>query len=142
VSDASTKAKHHGRETADHLLALAQWLEYRLHVRGRTDTGGCRVRSAPTLPVSLNSRTVSMAITAWSAKVFRRSIALSANDPARGRVMPIVPITVSVAQHRHDQKAAPAHSRASSLTLWGRSAVAIGIDCKFSSSRHPGVNPR
>ena len=46
-----------------------------------------------------------MAITAWSAKVFSSSICESGNGFATSRYTVIVPIGLSVAQHRHGKDA-------------------------------------
>ena len=50
------------------------------------------VRSRLRASSSLNSRTFSMAITAWSAKVFSSSICVSVNGPASGAPTMIAPI--------------------------------------------------
>ena len=51
--------------------------------------------------VSLNSRTFSIAITAWSAKVCSSSTCLSANAPGRGAGHRDRADHPAVAQHRH-----------------------------------------
>ena len=83
---ALTKSQHHVINAANPCGAFDDGVEHRLHVRGRAadnaeHLGRCglmlqclgailRLRSA----ISINNRTFSMAITAWSAKVLRRAI--------------------------------------------------------------------
>ena len=60
-------------------------------------------RSSASL-VSLNRRTFSIAITAWSAKVLQqRDLLLASADRAARAITLIVPMASSVAQHRHDR---------------------------------------
>ena len=64
------------------------------------------VRSRLRASSSLKSRTFSMAITAWSAKVLRSSICPSVNGPASVRAIAIAPMGAAVTKHRHGQDAA------------------------------------
>ena len=52
---------------------------------------------------SVNSRTFSIAMTAWSAKVSRSAICLSENGLTSRRAIAMAPIGVALAQHRHRQ---------------------------------------
>ena len=83
--------------------ALDDGVEDRLHVRGRAaddaeHLGRCRLmlqglrNSALRSWISLNRRTFSMAITAWSAKVSRSAICFSENGFTSIRRIPIAPI--------------------------------------------------
>ena len=82
--------------------ALDDGVEHRLHVRRRAaddaeHLGRCRLmlqglaQFRVALPSSLNSRTFSMAITAWSAKVSRSAICLSVNGRTSVRRIMIAP---------------------------------------------------
>ena len=64
--------------------------------------------------VSLNSRAFSIAITAWSAKVWSSSTCGAARTrPARARVTPMMPIALPLAGHRgrHSMLRKPLHAR-------------------------------
>ena len=60
-------------------------------------------RSSASL-VSLNRRTFSIAITAWSAKVLSSAICLSLNGPAHCAADAIAPMALALAQDRHGQE--------------------------------------
>ena len=66
------------------------------------------VRSRLRASSSVNSRTFSIAMTAWSAKVCSSAIWLSGNGPGSGRPTAIPPIGASFAHQRHGQNAAEA----------------------------------
>ena len=100
--------------------ALRDRVEDRLDVRRRSGddrriSRGRRlllersVRSLLRASSSVNSRTFSTAITAWSAKVLSSSIWLSENPPASARATAIAPIGSSVAQHRNRDEASVGH---------------------------------
>ena len=82
------ESQHHVIDPANPCCALDDGIEHRLHVRRRAaddaeHLGRCRLmlqglaQFCIALLNSLNSRTFSIAMTAWSAKVFRRAICLS-----------------------------------------------------------------
>ena len=85
--------------------ALDDGIEDRLHVRRRAaddaeHLGRCRLmfqrlaQFRVALLISWNSRTFSMAITAWSAKVLRRAICLSVKGRTSKRRIAITPIGI------------------------------------------------
>ena len=89
-SVALVESQHHVIDSTNPCRALDDGIEDRLHVRGRPaddaeHLGGCRLmlqclaQFCIALLNSLNSRTFSMAITAWSAKVSSSLICFSEN---------------------------------------------------------------
>ena len=99
----SVEAQHHVIDPANPRGAFDDGVEDRLHVRGRAaddaeHLGRCRLMlqglasSALLSWISLNNRTFSMAITAWSAKVLRSAICLSVKGRTSVRRMRIAPI--------------------------------------------------
>ena len=65
---------------------------------------------------SLNSRTFSMAMTAWSAKVCSSSMSLAANGPGLLRVTLMTPIDAAVALQRHEQPGCGSRAPAPSVS--------------------------
>ena len=75
--------------------------------------------------ISRNSRTFSIAITAWSAKVLSSSICLSVNGPRLAvRASDEHADRLALAQHRHGEDAAVAARAASSSSRLGSAASA------------------
>ena len=102
-SVALAESQHHVINPTNPRGALDDGVEDRLHVRGRAaddaeHLGGrglmlqCLAQFCVALLSSLNSRTFSIAITAWSAKVLRSSICLSVNGRTSVRRIMIAPI--------------------------------------------------
>ncbi len=113
-SVALAESQHHVINPTNPRRALDDGVEHRLHVRRRAaddaeHLGRCRLMlqasrsSALRSCNSLNSRTFSMAITAWSAKVSRRAICLSVNGRTSVRRIMIAPIGNTFAQQRRGQ---------------------------------------
>ncbi len=97
------ESQHHVIDPTNPRGALDDGVEDRLHVRRRAaddaeHLGRCCLmlqrlaQFGIALPSSLNSRTFSMAITAWSAKVLRRAICFSVKGRTSVRRIMIVPI--------------------------------------------------
>ena len=95
-----------GRRAADDLQDLAR---RRLLLEGLRHLRVCLLTCS-----SVNRRTFSTAMTAWSAKVWSRAICLSEKGRSSAREMTIVPIGPAVAQQGHHQEGTEArlHDRA------------------------------
>ena len=95
--------------------------------------------------VSLNRRTFSIAITAWSAKVWSRSTWCVGERPGSRRATTIAPIGYAVAQQRaphHAAEAALARRRAASTDSASRSLdVGTGRPRRRSIARLGGAHP-
>ena len=110
----------HGRTAVAQLHRRAHdGIEHRLHVGRRAADDAqdlARWRSAAPAPpcVSLNRRTFSIAITAWSAKVCSRSTSLVVKAPACARYDRDRADDLTLAQDRHGQRRPKARRRATS----------------------------
>ena len=105
------------------------------------------VRSRLRVSSSLNRRTFSMAMTAWSAKVWRSSTWLSVKGPAPGRQTTIDADRLAVSQHRDGQEApeADGHGRVAERVRRdrpGRRATWTTVPVEDRASGHHGCAVR
>ena len=100
------------------------------------------VRSRFRASSSLNRRTFSMAMTAWSAKVFRSSICVVGERPGLRRAMTVIaPIGTPVAQHRHaEQRSGSPPARRDCLRVLG--ILAVRPQCGRRAPRQDGAPGR
>ena len=109
------EVEHHIVNPTNSRGALDDGVEHRLHVRGRAaddaeHLGRRRLmfqglaQFCVAFRSSLNSRTFSMAITAWSAKVSRRAICLSVNGSDLHSANQDSPDRKSLTKQRHGKR--------------------------------------